>query len=109
MAIEGLGESRSRTNYLKSGVWRCPVAQLSKVEIAENLLLISYGYNMGGVVSDEDENADNNFGLGGHPSIHAPVRDSQVVSPADMMAIGEIFKSRIAFTRDAVFGVAQFA
>jgi prepilin-type processing-associated H-X9-DG protein/prepilin-type N-terminal cleavage/methylation domain-containing protein len=103
LAIEGLGESRSLTNYLKSGVWRCPAAQLSKAEIAENLLLISYGYNMGGVISDE--NADNNFGLGGRPSTRAPLKDSQVVNPADMMAIGEIFQSRVAFTRATSYAV----
>jgi prepilin-type processing-associated H-X9-DG protein len=95
------------TNYLKTGVWRCPAAQLSKAEIAENLFLLSYGYNMGGVVSDE--NADDNFGLGGRPSTHAPVKDSQVVDPADMMAIGEIFQSRIAFTRNTAYAVTLFA
>jgi prepilin-type N-terminal cleavage/methylation domain-containing protein/prepilin-type processing-associated H-X9-DG protein len=107
LAIEGLGESRSLTNYLKSGVWRCPAAQLSKSEIAENIFLLSYGYNMGGVVSDE--NADDNFGLGGRPSTHTPVTDSQVVVPADMMAIGEIFLSRLAFTRDTAYAVTLFA
>jgi prepilin-type processing-associated H-X9-DG protein/prepilin-type N-terminal cleavage/methylation domain-containing protein len=103
LAIEGLGESRSLTNFLKSGVWRCPTAQLSKTEIAENTFLVSYGYNMGGVVSDE--RADDNFGLGGRPSTHTPVTDSQVVAPADMMAMGEVFLSRIAFTRATSYGV----
>ncbi len=107
LAIEGLGESRSLTNYLKSGVWRCPAAELSKTEIAENLFLLCYGYNMGGVVLDE--NADDNFGLGGHPSTQTPVKDSQVVNPADMMAIGEIFQSRIAFTRNIANAVTLFA
>jgi prepilin-type N-terminal cleavage/methylation domain-containing protein/prepilin-type processing-associated H-X9-DG protein len=107
VAIEGLGESRSMTNYLKTGVWRCPAAQLSKAEIAENLFLLSYGYNMGGVVSDES--ADDNFGLGGRPSTHTPVKDSEIVNPSDMMAIGEIFQSRIAFTRATVYAVALFA
>jgi prepilin-type N-terminal cleavage/methylation domain-containing protein/prepilin-type processing-associated H-X9-DG protein len=107
LAIEGLGESRSLTNYLKSGVWRCPAAQLSKSEIVENIFLLSYGYNMGGVVSDE--NADDNFGLGGRPSTHVPVTDSQVVAPADMMAIGEIFQSRLAFTRNTANAVTLFA
>jgi prepilin-type processing-associated H-X9-DG protein/prepilin-type N-terminal cleavage/methylation domain-containing protein len=107
LAIEGLGESRSLTNYLKSGVWRCPAAQLSKAEIAENLFLLSYGYNMGGVVSDE--NADDNFGLGGRPSTHTPVTDCQVVAPADMMAIGEIFQSRLALTRNTANAVTLFA
>ena len=107
LAIEGLGESRSLTNYLKSGVWRCPAAQLSKSEITENIFLLSYGYNMGGVVSDE--NADDNFGLGGRPSTHTPVTDSQIVAPADMMAIGETFQSRLAFTRKTANAVTSFA
>jgi prepilin-type processing-associated H-X9-DG protein/prepilin-type N-terminal cleavage/methylation domain-containing protein len=107
LAIDGLGESRSLTNYLKSDVWRCPAAQLSKEEISENTSLLSYGYNMGGVVSDE--NADDNFGLGGQPSTHRPVKDSQVVAPADMMAIGEIFASRLAFTRATGYAVTLFA
>jgi len=107
VAIEGLGETRSLTNFLKAGVWRCPSAQLSKTEIEENIFLVSYCYNMGGVVSDE--NADDNFGLGGGPSTHTPVKDSQVVNPADMIAIGEVFVSRIAFTRATVYGVALFA
>jgi len=107
LAIEGLGESRSLTNYLKSGVWRCPAAQLSKSEITENIFLLSYGYNMGGVVSDE--NADDNFGLGGRPSTHTPVTDSQIVAPAEMMAIGETFQSRLAFTRKTANAVTLFA
>src|SRR5271154_1040185 len=69
MAFEGLGISRSVTNFIRSGVWHCP--SLRQLKIDENDLPISYGYNMGGVVSDES--ADNNFGLGGQPSSHTPV------------------------------------
>jgi prepilin-type processing-associated H-X9-DG protein len=105
MAFEGLGISRSVTNFIRAGVWHCP--SLRQLKIDENDLPISYGYNMGGVVSDES--ADNNFGLGGQPSTHTPVRDSEVVSPAGMMAIGEIFRSRLAFTRDSIFGLSSVA
>jgi prepilin-type processing-associated H-X9-DG protein/prepilin-type N-terminal cleavage/methylation domain-containing protein len=107
LAIEGLGESRSLTNFLNSGVWRCPTARLTEREIAENIFLLSYGYNTGGVVSDE--NADDNFGLGGRPSTHAPLPESQVIAPADMMAIGEVFQSRLAFTRNTANAVTLFA
>jgi prepilin-type N-terminal cleavage/methylation domain-containing protein/prepilin-type processing-associated H-X9-DG protein len=105
MAFEGLGISRSVTNYIRAGVWHCP--SLRQLKIDENYLPISYGYNMGGVVSDES--ADNNWGLGGQPSTHTPVKDSEVVNPAGMMAIGEIFRSRLAFTRDSTFGLTLVA
>ena len=62
---------------------------------------------MGGVVSDE--NAAENFGLGGQPGTHVPVKDSQVVNPADMMAVGEIFQSRLAFTRNSDYAKTLFA
>ncbi len=107
LAIEGLGESRTLTNFLANGVWRCPTAQLSKREVAENTFLLSYGYNAGGVVSDEE--ADDNFGLGGQPSTQTQVKDSQVVAPADMMAIGEVFVSRLDFKRHPDYVDTLFA
>jgi prepilin-type processing-associated H-X9-DG protein/prepilin-type N-terminal cleavage/methylation domain-containing protein len=96
LAVEGLGNPQPFTNYVRTGVWRCPAAQSLNVD--SNLLLLSYGYNNGGVVSDE--NADDNFGLGGRPGTHTPVKESEVLNPAEMMAIGEVFQSRLDFTRD---------
>jgi prepilin-type processing-associated H-X9-DG protein/prepilin-type N-terminal cleavage/methylation domain-containing protein len=95
VAFEGLGDSRVLTNFLNKGVWRCP--SLRQLEADTNNFPISYGYNAVGVVSDE--NADDNFGLGGHPSTHTPVKDSEVVSPTDMMAIGDVFRDRLNFVR----------
>ncbi len=40
---------------------------------------------------------------------HTPVKDSEVVNPAEMMAIGEVFRSRIGFTRDAANGLTLLA
>jgi prepilin-type processing-associated H-X9-DG protein len=105
LAIEGLGISQPMTNYIRTGVWHCP----SAVWLTEdtNLLPICYGYNMGGVVSDE--NADNNFGLGGIPSTKTPINDSQVVDPADMIAIGDVFLQRLSLTRNPAYGLAMLA
>lgn len=105
LAIQGLGISQPMTNYIRFGVWNCP----SAVWLWEdtNALPICYGYNMGGVVSDE--NADDNFGLGGLPSTKTPVKDSQVVNPADMIAIGDVFLQRLALTRDPDYGLARLA
>ncbi|HVU07260.1 MAG TPA: prepilin-type N-terminal cleavage/methylation domain-containing protein [Verrucomicrobiae bacterium] len=91
----GLGDSRFRANFLNKGIWCCP--SLSQLEADTNDFPISYGYNVDGVV--HDENADDNFGLGGRPNTHTPVKDSEVVSPADMMAIGDVFRDRLDFVR----------
>jgi prepilin-type processing-associated H-X9-DG protein/prepilin-type N-terminal cleavage/methylation domain-containing protein len=105
LAIQGLGISQPITNYIRSGVWHCPSAIW--LEDYTNTLPICYGYNMGGVVSDE--NADDNFGLGGIPSTKTPIRDSQVVNPADMMAIGDVFLQRLSLTRNPAYGFARLA
>jgi prepilin-type N-terminal cleavage/methylation domain-containing protein/prepilin-type processing-associated H-X9-DG protein len=95
MAFDGLGDSRSLTNFLNKGVWRCP--SLRQLDADTNNFPVSYGYNVGGVASDES--TDDNFGLGGRPSSHTPVKDSEVTSPADMMAIGDVFRDRLNFAR----------
>jgi prepilin-type N-terminal cleavage/methylation domain-containing protein/prepilin-type processing-associated H-X9-DG protein len=104
LAIEGLGVTQPITNYIRTGVWRCPSAQWLKAD--ENGLPISYGYNAGGVVADEE--ADDNFGSGGRPSTQTPLKDSEVVNSADMMAIGDIFRSRLALTRNTGYGLTLF-
>jgi prepilin-type processing-associated H-X9-DG protein len=108
LAIEGLGISQPITNFIRIGVWQCPTAQWLK---ADDNLPICYGYNSSGVVSDE--NADDNFGLGGRPSSQTSLKDSDVLNPSDMMAIGEVFDKQIAFERLghdlAYWGLAQIA
>jgi prepilin-type processing-associated H-X9-DG protein/prepilin-type N-terminal cleavage/methylation domain-containing protein len=96
LAIEGLGVSQPMTNYIYTGVWHCPSAMWIKPDT--NILPICYGYNFGGLVSNES--ADDNLGLGGRPSSQTPVRDSEVTSPADMIAVGDIFMQRLSLTRE---------
>ena len=109
LAIEGLGISQPMTNYIRIGVWHCPAAQWLKAD--ENYLPICYGYNSGGVVRDEE--ADDNFGLGGRPSVHTPLKDSAVLNPNDMIAIGELFRPELALKRLdpslTYWGLAQIA
>lgn len=107
LAIQGLGISQPLTNYIRTGVWLCPTLQLSKKDQARDLLPVSYGYNSGGVVSDED--TDNNFGLGGSPTIHTRLKDSAVAVPADMMAMGDKFDGRLAMSRERATGYTLFA
>ncbi|MGD0085616.1 MAG: prepilin-type N-terminal cleavage/methylation domain-containing protein [Verrucomicrobiota bacterium] len=106
VAIEGLGLSQPITDYIVTGVWRCPSPVLW-LRPDTNLLAICYGYNSGGVVSDE--NADDNFGLGGRPSTQTPLKDSEVLNPSEMMAIGDVFTQRPALTRESVYGLALLA
>jgi len=105
LAAEGMDISQPMTNYIRTGVWHCPSVVWLFPD--QNLLPISYGYNSGGVVSDQA--ADDNFGLGGRPSTLTPVKDSEVVNPADMMAIGDVFEQRPDLTRDTAYGIARLA
>jgi len=96
IAIEGLGISRSMTNYIRTGIWHCPSALWLKPNA--NYLPLCYGYNFGGLVSTES--ADDNFGLGGRPSAQAPLPDSAVKIPADMLAIGDVYVQRLGLVRE---------
>jgi prepilin-type processing-associated H-X9-DG protein len=85
LETDGLGISNPATNFLKTGVWHCPVEQQPS---------LSYGYNGFGFGSKT-----NSLGLSGQYSIISnmliiaspPIRESEVVAPSDMMAMGETF------------------
>jgi len=102
LAVEGLGSSQPLTNFIRAGVWQCPSPVWLQADT--NFLPICYGYNAGGVVRDED--AADNFGLGGRPVTKTPTRESQVVCPADMIALGDDYQQRLALVRDPAFGSA---
>jgi prepilin-type processing-associated H-X9-DG protein/prepilin-type N-terminal cleavage/methylation domain-containing protein len=77
--------------WLTQGVWRCPAANTSP-PWPTNRLYMSYGYNGMGLSAKTDTNG---LGLGGLLSLNSPktipsrVRESEVVSPSEMMAIGD--------------------
>ena len=82
----GLGISKPDVYFYQEGVWRCPSATAShRVDNPH------YRYNAFGLLSVG--NRTNNFGLLGqyvdNPETLAPIRESEVVVPAEMMAIGE--------------------
>ena len=91
----GLGVSKPPTNRLAEGVWRCPSDPWGGSQI-------SYGYNVfgGGRVGNLRTNA---LGLAGHftPTFATPTptAESEVVSPSDMMAIGDTFFGLVFFMR----------
>jgi prepilin-type N-terminal cleavage/methylation domain-containing protein/prepilin-type processing-associated H-X9-DG protein len=84
LETEGLGISNPTADSIKTGVWHCP---------AEQYPCLSYGYNEFGMALTYT----NGLGLLGHYSInssniiitHAPITESEVSVPSDMMAIGE--------------------
>ena len=84
---EGFGNSKLRPYFYEKGVWRCPSANT----IDDPKGSISYGYNCYGSLAVGDPTA--NLGLRGHSGadlkILGPIRESEVVNPAEMMAVGE--------------------
>ena len=90
---EGLGISNPPWGFLEAGVWRCPTARWPN--FPTNSAHLSYGYNIDGVGGGTWTNT---LGLLGHYSLSsnglsviAPIAESEVVNPAEMMAIGEDF------------------
>jgi len=104
----GFDISKPATNLIAEGVWRCPSAP-SHWDFPD--VFCSYGYNVWGVDTQlrpsNEYNVTNALGLYGHPisgatfirgmSGFAPVQESEVAVPADMMAIG-----------DSLFGGVRF-
>ncbi len=84
LEIDGFDISKPPTRWLNTGVWHCPV---------EPQPSLSYGYNAFGFGT-----YTNTLGLSGHYSINsnilvtlAPISESEVTAPSDMMAMGETF------------------
>jgi prepilin-type processing-associated H-X9-DG protein/prepilin-type N-terminal cleavage/methylation domain-containing protein len=88
LARAGFGVSKPDADFYLKGVWRCPSA---KARDRANGDVPCYGYNAFGLLGVG--NRTNNFGLLGHytenPETLGPIRESEVVAPAEMMAIGE--------------------
>ena len=90
------GDHRSNPSFWSKGVWRCPGVKSRGILGEEGFN--SYGYNAFGVGVNT-----NSLGLGGHygfthvlqpgqpPVVKPPVMASEIVSPSDMMAIGDGF------------------
>jgi len=109
LASGGFGISKPVTN-IAEGIWRCPSAPLKMAPPNDDVDFCSYGYNAyGGARPGWPGNYDNALGLRGSfvpghtfsPRLRgfAPVNESEVAVPADMMAIGESFNGGIRFDR----------
>jgi len=98
MALLQHGQLSGKALSVKSypyaeGVWKCPAANKPS-DWPERRGYNSYGYNWDGMSGPSDTHS---LGLGGHfvwsgARLPAPaVRESEVASPSDMMAIGDGF------------------
>jgi len=91
--------------YPPNGVWHCPSAYRPS-SFPANRGYVDYGYNGFGLCPQTDKIPD---GLGGHSrdlvtsSYAPPVIESEIVSPGEMMAIGDGFKGGDGVIQDSVF------
>jgi prepilin-type processing-associated H-X9-DG protein/prepilin-type N-terminal cleavage/methylation domain-containing protein len=94
----GFDISKPKKHFLIEGVWHCPAARW-KASLPDGLIPLSYAYNAYGSLG----NRTNSLGLGGRyifsPFSYAPLNESEVVSPSDMMAISDSFSGGIFFGR----------
>jgi len=103
----GFDNSRPKKNFFNDGVWLCPSA---KVDFN---YFTSYGYNTFGVAPIGDNTPASKqpgkipLGLRGfwsdnhHPYI--PVKESEVASPSDMIAVGDSLNGGLDFMRETWF------
>jgi len=99
--------------FIEQGVWKCPNAN-KPANWPKNLGYNSYGYNSIGM-SDwmNGPTETNSLGLGGHhvwtglrlPT--SPVNESEVVSPSEMMAIGDAFWGANGVIQDGVLVLSR--
>jgi prepilin-type N-terminal cleavage/methylation domain-containing protein/prepilin-type processing-associated H-X9-DG protein len=97
----GFDVSKPRTNFIYEGVWRCPSAQGS-VDPHSGGIPISYGYNAFGILAIG--NPTNALGLLGRlvsvSALFEPIRESEVISPSEMIALGDSFVGGVFFMRE---------
>jgi prepilin-type processing-associated H-X9-DG protein len=113
---EGVGTSRPATNFYYKGVWFCPSAEWND-NIRRSLPTADgwsyYGYNIDIFGPGMRRNSPTNqFGLQGHfdPITHTyhPIRESEVVSPGEMMAIGDGFDPNGILMRRRIVDLEEF-
>lgn len=115
---QGFGVTQPDPHFYRQGVWFCPSAQWSDsmqraLSAAQANGGAYYGYNddmLNGHLEQKDPT--NQFGLQGHyaPKTRSfqPIMESEVICPAEMMAIGDSFDASIIFMRRNPGSMARF-
>ena len=95
----GFNVSKPKRHFFMEGVWRCPSARWRAKDWKDGSIPSCYGYNGFGVGGSHT----NALGLHGRlismKELFAPVGESDVVSPSEMMAIGDSILGGVFFTR----------
>ena len=103
----GFGNSKLKTNLFSESVWHCPSVPGTRL----GQIRVSYGYNAYGVLAIG--NHTNALGLLGHlisrSELFAPIRESEVVNPSEMMAIGDSLSGGVDFMRHHFYNSDQRA
>ena len=96
----GFDISKPRSNFFSEGVWRCPSARLSRDPQSRGIP-VSYGYNaFGSLAIGSPTNALGLLGrFGGASTLFEPIKESEVVSPSEMMAVGDSIVGGVDFMR----------
>jgi prepilin-type N-terminal cleavage/methylation domain-containing protein/prepilin-type processing-associated H-X9-DG protein len=115
VAHGAFGIAELSTNFNQNGVWRCPSARWSSDLLRDAAFPpSSYGYN------DDKYNSlhtqlrspDQMFGLQGHYNLDsksfAPISESEIIAPSDMMAIADSFQADWLFMRRPIEAFEEF-
>ena len=96
----GFDISKPKKLFFAEGVWLCPSARWKAEDWKNGSIPSCYGYNTYGVGGGGHTNA---LGLQGRlvsmSDLFAPIGESEVVSPGEMMAIGDSIVGGVLFTR----------
>jgi prepilin-type processing-associated H-X9-DG protein/prepilin-type N-terminal cleavage/methylation domain-containing protein len=101
LEVKGLGISKPTNKTFATGVWHCPTTfPMGDISYGYN----AFGYEPAGTPYTNSLGLVNSFGLMGHFRYSsngwvtlAPIAESEVVDPSDMMAIGDIFDGILSF------------
>jgi prepilin-type processing-associated H-X9-DG protein/prepilin-type N-terminal cleavage/methylation domain-containing protein len=94
----GLTKTNNFLDLMEQGVWKCPNANIPANYPEQGY--VSYGYNCYGVESNG--NWTNSLGLDGNSwrILGSPVKESEVISPIEMIAMGDGFAGANGKIRD---------
>jgi prepilin-type processing-associated H-X9-DG protein/prepilin-type N-terminal cleavage/methylation domain-containing protein len=96
----GSANTNRFSQFMQQGVWKCPRANTPP---DWPVGYVSYGYNAYGMQPAKGNT--NSLGIGGHsPRLdsHSPVNESEVLSPSEMIAMGDGFAGDNGIIRDGV-------
>jgi prepilin-type processing-associated H-X9-DG protein/prepilin-type N-terminal cleavage/methylation domain-containing protein len=105
LAKGGFGASQPKTSDFAEGIWKCPSARWVTVNPPDHTNC--YGYNENGIAM-QNSLEEQCLGLGGQRVLNPdgrprakwlPIKETEVVAPSDMMAIGDSFDGGFVFSR----------